>query len=90
MKKTMQFIVTTTMLAFAVMSCATHTTVRTTSYDTGSSYSQGEWRKCAVCNGKGSCSACNGTGRISGDMCRRCMGSGKCSTCSGNGGYNVN
>jgi len=90
MKKTILSIAAATVLAFAAVSCASHTHVRTTTYDTGSSYSQGEWQKCAVCNGKGSCSSCNGTGRISGDMCRRCKGSGKCNTCGGNGGYNIN
>lgn len=90
MKKTMLAMAAFVVMGLAAVSCASHTTIRTTNYDQGQGYSPtGEWQRCAVCNGKGSCSACNGTGRISGDLCKRCKGSGKCNTCGGNGGYNI-
>lgn len=78
-------------MVLTAVSCASHHSVRTTTYNTQGEYeTQGEWQKCAVCDGKGSCNACRGTGRISGDMCKRCKGSGKCNTCNGNGGYTIN
>lgn len=70
------------------MSCATHSrSVTTYSSEDNTYQSQREWKRCAVCDGKGSCNACKGTGKISGDRCKACKGSGKCSTCKGNGGY---
>lgn len=86
MKKAFISLVAIAMIGFASISCASHTTYR--SYSDGTPVEkQKEWKRCAVCDGKGSCNACKGTGRISGDACRNCKGSGKCSTCKGNGGY---
>lgn len=70
-------------------SCGSHRTTTYSSYPTGGSTTeqQQEWKRCAVCDGKGSCNACKGTGRISGHQCKTCKGSGKCNTCRGNGGY---
>ena len=42
---------------------------------------RGEWRNCAVCNGKGS--------KSSGNQCKACKGYGRCQTCKGQGGYEV-
>lgn len=90
MKKTILSFAVTALFAVAAVSCATHTTYRSYSDTQPLPASQGEWQKCAVCDGKGGCSACSGTGKISGDACRRCKGTGKCTTCNGNGGYYVN
>ncbi|MBR2150500.1 MAG: hypothetical protein IKH01_07130 [Prevotella sp.] len=90
MKKTILSISAAILMSLAAVSCASHHSVRTTTYTQGEYETQGEWQKCAVCDGKGSCTACRGTGRISGDTCKRCKGSGKCNTCNGNGGYTIN
>ena len=88
MKKLFLAMVATAMMGLVFTSCATHSrTVSTYASDDNSYRGQQEWKRCAVCDGKGSCNACKGTGKISGDRCKTCKGSGKCSTCRGNGGY---
>ena len=89
MKKIILSLVAIAIMVLASVSCgSSRTTYR--SYSDGTSYEkQGVWKRCAVCDGKGSCKSCKGTGRISGDNCRSCKGSGKCPTCKGNGGYTL-
>ena len=88
MKKLFLVMVATAMMGLVFTSCATHSrTVSTYGSDVSAYSGQQEWKRCAVCDGKGSCNACKGTGKISGDRCKTCKGSGKCSTCRGNGGY---
>ena len=88
MKKILLSLVAIAMMGTMTISCASHTTIR--SYSDNAVYEkQGEWKRCAVCDGKGACNSCRGTGRISGDACRNCKGTGKCNTCKGNGGYYV-
>ena len=94
MKKNILFFVTIIMLSVLVISCGrsgeitTSERTRTTTYYQGDVLpKQQEWKRCAVCDGKGSCKPCKGTGRISGDQCKKCKGSGKCQTCKGDGGY---
>ena len=88
MRKVLLSLVAIAMMGMVSMSCATHSrSVRTYSSEDNTYPSQQEWKRCAVCDGKGSCNACKGTGKISGDRCKACKGSGKCSTCKGNGGY---
>lgn len=88
MKKAFIALVTVMLFAIGMASCGSHQTYRSYSTTTqGYEQSNNEWRRCSVCDGKGTCTACKGTGRISGDNCRACKGSGKCSTCRGNGGY---
>ena len=88
MKKLLLSFVSIAMMGLASTSCASHRSYRSTTITEGQSTERlGEWKRCAVCDGKGTCNACKGTGRISGDACRSCKGSGKCSTCKGNGGY---
>jgi len=88
MKKTILSFAAALIFGFAAISCASHTSYR--SYSDGQSLQpNGQWEKCAVCQGKGSCGSCKGTGRISGDKCSACNGSGRCRTCNGNGGYMV-
>ena len=89
MKKYVLSLAAIIMMGLASISCASHTSYRSYSSDGGTTQQQREWKRCAVCDGKGSCNACKGTGRISGDNCRSCKGSGKCNTCKGNGGYYV-
>ena len=92
MKKLILSIITVVFFSVCFISCAS--SGRMSSRQTTTTYYQGdapaeqkEWKRCAVCDGKGSCKSCKGTGRISGDNCRSCKGSGKCTTCKGNGGY---
>ena len=88
MKKVLLSFVASAMLGMASISCVSHSrSVRTYGSEEGTYQSQQEWKRCAVCDGKGTCNACKGTGKISGDRCKTCKGSGKCSTCKGNGGY---
>lgn len=47
----------------------------------------GQWIKCRVCDGKGSCQRCQGTGKINGANCTSCKGTGRCSVCDGQGGH---
>ena len=87
MKKVFLSLIAASLMGIALMSCATHSrSVTTYSSEDNTYQSQREWKRCAVCDGKGSCNACKGTGKISGDRCKACKGSGKCSTCKGNGG----
>lgn len=90
MKKAILFLVAITTLSLGLVSCASHRVVRThtteyQNYQEG--VSDGEWRQCSVCNGKGICYKCNGTGKLSGDKCSICKGTGKCRSCNGNGGF---
>lgn len=86
MKKILLSLVAIVMIGLASVSCASHTQYRSVS--TGDGIEQPRtWKRCALCEGTGSCKACKGTGRISGDACRNCRGTGKCNTCQGNGGY---
>ncbi len=87
MKKYILSLAAIVMMGLASVSCASHTTYRSYGGDDTTISKQQEWKRCAVCDGKGSCTSCKGTGRISGDNCRNCKGSGKCPTCKGNGGY---
>lgn len=76
----------------ATTSCSHHvssTSSHTRYYEGEQIIKRGEWRNCAVCNGKGSCAACKGTGKISGNQCKTCKGTGRCQTCKGQGGYEV-
>jgi len=93
MKKAVLLFASIIMICVLTVSCGSH---RVSSRQSSTTYYQGEnperqreWKRCAVCDGKGSCNACKGTGRISGDACRSCKGSGKCNTCKGNGGYYI-
>lgn len=90
MKKILLSFAAMAVMGLACVSCGSHqTTYR--SYSDGPTYeTQGEWKRCTVCDGKGSCTFCKGTGRISGDNCKTCRGTGKCGTCQGNGGYYLN
>jgi hypothetical protein len=89
MKTALLSILAFMMLAFVSVSCATHTTYHSVSE--GPVYqTEGTFKRCLSCDGKGSCAPCKGTGRISGDACRNCKGSGKCPSCNGNGGYYTN
>ena len=88
MKKAFIAIVATAMIGMFTVSCRTHT-VHQTYTETQTYQSQGTFKRCNSCDGKGSCSACKGTGRISGDACRSCKGTGKCTSCRGDGGYYV-
>ena len=90
MKKIIISITAAAMIGLVSISCASHTAYRSYNTETGTAANQGEWKRCAVCDGKGACSSCKGTGRISGDACRTCKGTGKCTTCKGNGGYYLN
>ena len=89
MKKTFLSLAAIVMMGFASVSCGSHTAYRSYSSDGENIQQQREWKRCAVCDGKGSCNACKGTGKISGDNCRSCKGTGKCNTCKGNGGYYI-
>lgn len=89
MKKFILSIAAMAIMGLVNISCASHTTVRTYNDPYGNYQSQGSWKRCVICDGKGSCGACKGTGRISGDACRTCKGTGKCNTCKGQGGYFV-
>ncbi len=90
MKKYILSLATIVMMGLVSISCASHSSsYRSYSSDGGINQQQREWKRCAVCDGKGSCNVCKGTGKISGDNCRSCKGSGKCNTCKGNGGYYV-
>lgn len=92
MKKTILSIIAMAFFGFAVVSCASHTSYRsyTETQTVNGSSPEGQWQKCAVCKGKGSCTTCKGTGKISGDKCSSCNGTGRCRTCDGNGGYMIN
>ena len=91
MKKIIMSLVAIMLFVIGMASCGSHHSH--TSYTTttqGYEQSTSEWRRCTVCDGKGTCTACKGTGKISGDNCRACKGKGKCNTCQGNGGYYIN
>lgn len=98
MKKTIFAIVAVAMIGFSSISCTSHKSVHmvsegtTTTYtisDGTSNQTQGTFKRCTACDGKGACADCKGTGRISGDACRTCKGTGKCPSCGGDGGYYV-
>jgi len=90
MKKFLLSLVTIAMIGLVSVSCSSSSRTTYRSYSEGTTLeNQGVWKRCAVCDGKGSCKSCKGTGRISGDNCRSCKGTGKCPTCKGNGGYEL-